>query len=163
MINKQGLWFITLFSLIIVLGIYYFAAGQTSLSIASLKSSKSYVANTSAENDAISVLKVSENESKTEKIDELQTILLDEKATLEEKNDAYDELEVISKNLSEENKIVELIKKEFKLRSFVKINGNEINVTISSNVHNNELANEIMRKVQSIYEENKFVTVKFNS
>ena len=163
MINKQSLWFVTLFSLIIVLGIYYFAAGQTSLTVDSLKSSKSYVANTNSKNDAISVLKVSENESNIEKIDELQTILLDEKATLEEKNDAYDELEVISKNLSEENKITELIRKDFKLKSFVKSNGNEINVTISSNVHNTELANEIMRKVQSLYEENKFVTVKFDS
>ena len=163
MINKQSLWFVTLFSLIIVLGIYYFAAGQTSLTVDSLKSSKSYVARNSTKNDAISVLKVSENESNIEKIDELQTILLDEKATLEEKNDAYDELEVISKNLSEENKITELIKKDFKLKSFVKLNGNEINVTISSNVHNTELANERMRKVQSLYEENKFVTVKFDS
>jgi len=162
MINKQGLWFVTLFSLIIILGIYYFASEQTSLSVTKEKNSTSYIASKS-DDDAISVLKVADNESKLEKIDELQTILLDNKATLEEKNDAYDELEVISTNLKEENKISELIKKEFKLKSYVKLTNGQINITVSSNVHNNELANEIMRKVQSLYDENKFITVKFDS
>ena len=33
MINKQNLWFVTLFSLILVLGIYYVTMGDESLSV----------------------------------------------------------------------------------------------------------------------------------
>ena len=44
MINKQSLWFVTLFSLIIILSIYYFSSDQTTLSIAKVKNSESIVA-----------------------------------------------------------------------------------------------------------------------
>ena len=33
MINKQNLWFVTLFSLILVLGIYYVTMGDETLSV----------------------------------------------------------------------------------------------------------------------------------
>ena len=160
MINKQSLWFITLFSLIIVLGIYYFSTDQTSLTMGKYQSSSSYVAKSSADNN-ISVLKVADDESTMGKIDELQNILLDDEATLEEKNNAYDELEVISSAKTKEEELSRLIKKEFDYDSFVKIRDNQINITISSDVHNNETANKIIRKVQENIKENKYITIKF--
>ena len=160
MINKQSLWFITLFSLIIVLGIYYFSTDQTSLTMGKYQSSSSYVAKSSSDNN-ISVLKVADDESTMGKIDELQNILLDDEATLEEKNNAYDELEVISSAKTKEEELSRLIKKEFDYDSFVKIRDNQINITISSDIHNNETANKIIRKVQENIKENKYITIKF--
>ncbi len=161
MINKQSLWFITLFSLIIVLGIYYFSTDQTSLTMGKYQSSSSYVANSSSDDNNISVLKVADDESTMGKIDELQNILLDDEATLEEKNNAYDELEVISSYKTKEEELSRLIKKEFDYDSFIKIRDNQISITISSDVHNNEIANKIIKSVQEKFKENKYITVKF--
>ena len=163
MINKQSLWFVTLFSLIIVLSVYYFSTDQTSLTMSDLSSSKSYVANKETDDDNISVLKVTEDESTVGKIDELQNILLDADATLEEKNNAYDELEVISNTKAKENEISEKIKNEFNYKNFVKITDEQVSIVISSDVHNNETANKIIKKVQESFKDNKYITVKFET
>lgn len=163
MINKQSLWFVTLFSLIIVLGIYYFSTDQTSLSVGKYKSSSSYVAKDTSKNNNISVLKVADDETTVSKIDELENILLDSEATLEEKNNAYDELEVISNMKTKEEDISRKIKKEFDLDNFVKINDSQVSIVVSSSVHNNEIANKIIKKVQENFTDNKYITVKFDS
>ncbi|MCR5787483.1 MAG: SpoIIIAH-like family protein [Bacilli bacterium] len=161
MINKQSLWFVTLFSLMIVLGIYYFSQDQKNIAATNINSgSESYVAKTT-EDESIDVLKIAEDEATIGKIDELQNILLDEEATLEEKNNAYDELEVLSNTKKEENEIKSIIEKEHNFKSFVKINDNNINVVIKSNIHNTDEANKIIRKVQDKFKENKYITVKF--
>ena len=61
MINKQSLWFVTLFSLIIILGVYYFSTDQTNLSLSNIKSSESIIANKKDDSN-ISVLKVTDDE-----------------------------------------------------------------------------------------------------
>ena len=163
MINKQSLWFVTLFSLIVILSIYYFTTDQTNLSVFSSNSSEEYKASKNKKDDNIGVLKVTDDEKTVGKIDELQDILLDESATLEEKNDAYDELEVISTAKQKEDDISKLIKNEFDFKNFVKINDNQISIVVSSKVHSNEIANNIIKKVQEQFEENKRITVKFDS
>ncbi len=161
MINKQSLWFITLFSLIIVLGIYYFSTDQTSLTMGKYQSSSSYVANSSSDDNNISVLKVADDESTMGKIDELQNILLDDEATLEEKNNAYESLQSINTNKGKEEEIENLIKKEFNLNSFVKISGDKISITIASDDHDVKKANDIIIKVQDLYQERMFITIRF--
>ena len=161
MVNKQSLWFVTLFSLIIILGIYYFSSDQTSLSVGNIKNSESVISSKTDDNN-ISVLKVTDDEATVSKIDELQSVLLDSEATLEEKNNAYDELEVISNRKSKENELTEIIKKEYKYDNFVKISDNQVSVVISSNEHNNEIANKIIKTVQEKFKENVYVTVKFS-
>lgn len=159
MINKQSLWFVTLFSLIIVLSIYYFSTDQTSISAGSYKSTDTYVAK--GDDNSLNVLKVANDEVIVSKIDELESILLDSAATLEEKNNAYDELSVINANKAKEDEISRLIKDEFEYDTFVKITDNQISVVVASNIHNNETANKIIKKVQEKFKENKYITVKF--
>ena len=62
-------------------------------------------------------------------------------------------------NLSED--FLSIIKKEFELESYVKIEGDKIKVVISSSEHDMTLANKIMRSIQSNYKDNKYITVKF--
>ncbi|MBR5662567.1 MAG: SpoIIIAH-like family protein [Bacilli bacterium] len=162
MINKQSLWFVTLFSLIIILGIYYFSSDQTTLSVGKIKNSESVISSKTDDNN-ISVLKVTDDEATVSRIDELQSILLDSEATLEEKNNAYDELEGISNRKAKENKLTEIIKKEYKYDNFVKITDNQISVVISSSEHNSEIANKIIKTIQEKFKENVYVTVKFSN
>lgn len=160
MINKQSLWFITLFSLIIILSIYYFKGDETSLMMKTFASSETIKASNN-DNNSLDVLKISNDEVTVTKINELQDILLDSEATLEEKNNAYDSLEVISQNKAKEIELSNIIKKEFNYNNLVKINDKDINVTILNNTHNNEIANNVLRKIKENIKENKYITVKF--
>ena len=86
MINKQGLWFVTLFSLILVLSIYYVTMSDDTLSSIldnNTTTDNSQMANVNVEESSILVsLRVSDEEKMLKEMNELQTILLDDAATL---------------------------------------------------------------------------------
>ena len=94
-------------------------------------------------------------------MEELQNILLSDVATLQEKNDAYEELQTLNKTESEKEVIVKLIKDQYKLDSVVKIEESTITITIASTKHDATLANNIIRSVQELYDSDKYITVKF--
>ena len=160
MINKQNLWFITLFSLILVLGIYYVSMGDETISVLAGDNDVSEVVEIS-ESDVIVALQVEDDESVLKQMTEYQNILLDAEATVEEKNDAYNALQALSNSQSECEKIEKLITDEYKYDNFVKIEGDTISIVIASNKHDKELANKIIRSVQSLYDTQKYITVKF--
>ena len=160
MINKQNLWFITLFSLILVLGIYYVSMGDETLSVLAGTNDVSEVVEVS-ESDVIVALQIDRDEEVLKEMTEYQNILLDDKATIEEKNDAYNALQAISNKKSECEKIQNLIKEKFSYDNFVKIDKDIISITIASKNHSSEIANKIIREVQSLYQSQKYITVKF--
>lgn len=164
MINKQNLWFVTLFSLIIILGIYYVSIDDEVAQV--LKTEDTNSSNEVieiTESDVLVALEVENDEEKQVLMEEYQNILLSSESSLEEKNVAYENIQKINNVSQEETKIKNLLKDEFSLNSFVKINDNSINIVIASNDHNNEKANSIIRNVQKLYEEEKYITVKYNT
>ena len=164
MINKQNLWFITLFSLIMVLSIYYLTMSQDTLSTLNVTNTNNDETElVISENDTLVALKVADEEAYVAKLEELQNILLSNTATLEEKNAAYDELQNINKNESTKEAIQKLIKDTYKLDSFVSINGGNIKVTVASEKHDTKLANNIIRSIQNLYDEVMYITVKFDN
>ena len=162
MINKQNLWFITLFSLILVLGIYYVSLSDEKLmSLESSTYDKEAVS--VEESNVVVALKVAEDENILKAMQEYQDILLDEKSTIEQKNEAYNSLQELNSTKGEIEKIQKTITDTFKYDNFVKINGDTISITISSKEHSTEIANKIIRKVQSLYDTRKCMTVKFEA
>lgn len=160
MINKQNLWFVTLFSLILVLGIYYVTMGDDSLSVLAGENNISKEVSVK-ESDVIVALQVDRDEAVLKEMNEYQSILLDDTATIEEKNDAYNALQALSNSKTECEKIKKLITEKFKFDNFVKIDGDAISITIAAKDHNKEIANNIIREVQSLYDKQKYITVKF--
>ena len=160
MINKQNLWFVTLFSLILVLGIYYVTMGDETLSVLAGENNVSSPVEVK-ESDVIVALQVASDESVLKEMNEYQSILLDDAATIEEKNDAYNALQALSNSKSECEKIKKIITEKFKFDNFVKIDGDSISITIAGKDHNKEIANNIIREVQSLYDKQKYITVKF--
>ena len=160
MVNKQNLWFVTLFSLILVLGIYYVSMGDETLATLAGDNDVSEVVEVT-ESDVIVALQVEDDESVLEQMTEYQNILLDSSATLEEKNDAYEGLQALNNNQSECEKIEKIISDEFKYDNFVKIDDDTISIVIASSDHNTEIANKIIRAVQELYDTQKYITVKF--
>lgn len=164
MINKQNLWFITLFSLIMVLSIYYLTMSNDTLSTLNVSSTDSSTTELVInESDTLVALKVAEEEAYVAKLEELQNILLSTTASLQEKNDAYEQLQNINKNESKKDEIEKLIKDTYKLDSVVSINGTNIKVTVASKTHDSKLANNIIRSIQGLYEANMYVTIKFDN
>jgi len=160
MINKQSLWFLTLFSIIIVLSVYYIALPNNTLAtISEIDEEKETVY--IDEVNALAALRI-ENEEETETtLNELQSILLNEKSSLEEKNTAYEKIQDINTNKGKCERIEKLIKDNFEFESFVKIKDDKISITISNKTHDKELANKIIRLIQNEYTNKMYITVKF--
>ena len=163
MINKQSLWFLTLFSIILVLAVYYISMPNISLSsiknVGSLKEDKATIS--IEESDVLASLRVESDEAVLSEMEDLQSILLNEQASLTEKNDAYEKLQNINNIKAQEENLEKLIKEAFTIESFIKINKDQISVVVASNDHNYEKANEIIRLIQNEYKEKMYITVKY--
>ncbi len=164
MINKQNLWFVTLFSLILILGLYYINIDdevQSVLKTEDENNSKEVIE--ISESDILVSLEVEEDEEKQALMEEYQNILLSNESSLEEKNNAYENMQKLNSKSEEEEKIKKLIKEKHNLNAFVKIKEDTISIVIASNEHNTEKANSIIRSVQELYTEEKYITIKYNS
>lgn len=164
MINKQNLWFLTLFSLILVLSVYYITMPSDLLTKAqeeNVEEKDKKVKETVEEVSSLTAMRVSLEEERQDKMDDLQEQLTSDTIGSEEKNNLYEQLKYLNTLQSREEELEKAIKKEFKLDSFVKIDNNTVSVVCVSKEHNNSLANNIMRLIQSSYEDKMYITVKF--
>lgn len=164
MINKQNLWFLTLFSLILVLSVYYITmpndllVNNTEKTVTKEEKAKSSV---KEETSSLVSMRVSLEEERQEKMVSLQEALTNEKATTEEKNNAYEQLKYLNQLQGKEETIEKQIKEKLELDSFVKIDNKNIEVVALKEKHDSSIANNIMRLVQENFEEKMYITVTF--
>ena len=166
MINKQKLWFITLFSLILVLSVYYITMPSEIMMTSAQTNSKktNEIAKTDVtETDILTVLQVEKDEERLAMAAEYNEILTNKETTAEEKNNAYNGLKELDEIKAKEENIKNIIKKDLKLDSFIKIENNSINITIKEKKHDYSLANDVMRLVQEQFKEKVYVSVKFKN
>lgn len=167
MVNKKNLWFLTLFSLILVLSVYYITMPSELL----LTNNSSYLKDTNEESEKTSVtieesevltaLRVTSDENLEKEIDSLKSTLNNKNSTTEEKNKAFEKMKNLNENKAKELEIEKKIEETHKLKSFVKITNSSVKVTIDSDKHDTELANKIMRTVQDNFENKVIVTIEF--
>jgi stage III sporulation protein AH len=166
MINKKSLWFLTLFSLILVLSIYYITMPSellltTGTNISKDNNDVSEPTINIEESDLLVALRVESDEEMSKEIEELQLVLTNADSSVEEKNKAYEKIKDLNNNRALEEKLESQIKESHKLEAFVKIKGDNISVIVKSSNHSNNLANNIMRTIQSNYDKPKYITIKF--
>ena len=168
MINKKSLWFLTLFSLILVLSVYYVTMpNELLLTNNNSKIEEEEVleeTNASVEVSESSVLvalRVEADEEMLKEIDELKKILINTDSSVEEKNNAFEKMKDINITRGEEETLEKKILDNFKLKAFVKINGDQIRVVVASEKHDTALANQIMRSIQENYTNKMYISVKF--
>ena len=154
MINKQKLWFLTLFSLVLVLSVYYITMPNDLLKVDNVP-----VVN--IKEQSLDVVNELTDDEKIKEIHDLNVILTNVDSTIEEKNNAYEKLKLIKELEGKENILQDKIKEEYNLNSIVKIKDNQIKVTIKSKENNYELANNIMRSIQENFKEKMYISVKF--
>lgn len=157
--KKKNIWALTLFSLILVLSVYYITLPSEYEAI-SKEEAKTTISEV-GENKVIETLKIENNENKTKKEKELHEVLTKEDASKEEKNNAYEELKALNILKSKEEEIELKVKDKFNLENYVEINDDQIKVVLIKNEHNESLASEIMDFIQECFEVKKYITIKF--
>ena len=168
MINKKNLWFLTLFSLVLVLSIYYVTmpndllkASTASINNTIKKASK--IKEVTKTSDAITALKV-EDEAKTkDKLGELQKKITNTDTSTDEKNKAYEEIKNINNNSGLEETIEKKINSSYNCETFTKIENNTVKVVVDKCENSKALANNIMRLVQEQFTDKMYISVKFGT
>lgn len=165
MINKKNLWFLTLFSLVLVLSIYYVTMPneifQNNIDTNNNIVSEEPIINIE-ESSVISALKVEDDASVMEEINNLKEKLTNSEVSVEDKNKAFEQLKLINKNSSIEETIESSIKELCSCENFVKIDGDNIRVVLDSDDKGETMANKVMRLVQGEFNEKMYISVKFN-
>lgn len=173
MINKQSIWFLTLFSLILVLSVYYVTMpNELLLTNNSNQTTTSEESETTAktedvvveESEILTALRVEAEEERTAEINELNKTLNNSEASVEDKNNAFEKIKDLNSIKGKEQLIEKKIKEEYKLDAFVKVDdNNQVRVVVSSKEQSVELANNIMRLVQENFDTKMYISVKFQS
>lgn len=169
MINKKNLWFLTLFSLVLVLSVYYVTMPNDLLAASTSVTSEEDTNITESanidieESDVISALKVEDDTETTETISTLQETITSADTTTEEKNEAYESLKTLNNNNALEDAIEEKIGSEYSCNAFAKIEEDNVRVVVDGCDNSTSLANNIMRLVQSNFENKMYISVQFES
>ncbi len=164
MIDKKNIWYVSLFSVILLLTIFYISMNNDDINKFSDTKTESnsdtqLVLNESTE---LVALRIQSDEERNKEIESYKETLLSETSSLEEKSLAYDKLIALNKDKGTEKKLEDLLKDKLKLTAFVKISNSNINVVIKKEEHSYELANQVIKTIQNEFKEDKYITVKFN-
>ena len=164
MFSKRNLWFMTLFSIILVMAVYYISVPSLDDTVVSKEVGSNDVSNIEIDSSgAINSLRVSRDESLENEVNGIKSILMDAQTSSEEKSDAYEALKELNSNKGKEEALETLIKKNFNYENFVKIDGTNIKVVVDTKNHSYELANKIMNAVQSEFDKKVYITVNFGA
>ena len=158
MINRKNLWFLTLFSLVLVLSVYYITmpnellVSNTGENIYNIKVEESNI---------IETLKQEDNNNTLSELNKLKATIADSKTSTEDKNKAFDAMKLLNQISSKETLLEEKVKNTHNLDSFVKIDGDQVRVVINSKDHTKTLANDIMRTIQANFDTKQYISIQF--
>ncbi len=161
MISKQNLWFLTLFSLILVLSVYYVTMPNDLLKDVESDVSKEVIIDEVTEVSSLVALRVSLEEERQSEMDVLQEAMTKEDISSTEKNNLYEKLKYLNEIQGQEELLEKKIKSNLKLDCFVKIDNSNVSSVCISSEHDNILANKVMRLIQEEFKVKKYITVKF--
>lgn len=161
MISRGNLWYLTLFSLILVLSIYYVTMPNDLLKDASVVEEEKEEVVEVDEVDSLVALRVSLEEERQNSINTLQEQLLSDVLGVNEKNNIYEQLKYLNELQSKEAEIEEDIKKQYNINCFIKIDNSDVESVCISDKHDKKLANNIMRLIQDKYKNKMYISVKF--
>lgn len=160
MIKKKNLWFLTLFSLVLVLSVYYITM-PTELLVTNNTETIDKVEMNIEEASVVEALKTEDNANTLEEINKLKETITDKEATTEDKNEAFDAIKTLNQISSKEELLEEKIKTTHNLDSFIKIDGDQIRVVVDSDDHSNTIANNIMKTIQNNFDTKQYISIQF--
>ena len=166
MIKKQNLWFLTLFSLVLVLSVYYitmpnelFLVNKTTKEENKIDDKK--VSAEIKESELLVTMRINLEDERTKEMSNLKSTLMNEESTSEEKNNAYEQIKYITNLTVQEEELESKIKKEFGIDSFVKIKDNQVKIVAIKDNHDVKLANDIMTSIQKEFPNKISISITF--
>ena len=159
MIEKKNLWFLTLFSLVLVLSVYYITMPNDLLDEVTINDDETKV--NVKETSIIETLKTEDAALLLDQINNYKATIASKEASNDDKNKAFDAIKLLNQIASMEELLEEKIKLNFDLDSFIKIEEDQIRVVVSSNNHSSKLANDIMKLIQENFENKQYISVNF--
>ena len=169
MIDKKNLWFLTLFSLVLVLSVYYVTMPNELLVTnngnveTNSNDNENEISVSITESDIISALKVEDENDTLEEINTLKETLTNTEESVDKKNEAYNKIKELNEKSGKEETLENMLKEKYKYDVFVKIDGDQVRVVIGTKDHSTELANEIMRLVQEQFTNKMYISVQFQA
>ena len=160
MINKKNLWFLTLFSLVLVLSVYYITM-PSELLVSNNSENIDSIETSIEEASVVEALKVEDNTNTLEEINKLKETIAKDDSSTEDKNQAFDAIRLLNQISSKEELLEEKIKIAHNLDSFIKIDGDQIRVVIDSDDHSSSIANNIMRTIQNNFDTKQYISIQF--
>lgn len=160
MINKKNLWFLTLFSLVLVLSVYYVTMPKELL-LANTEKKEQEDNPKIEQTNIIETLREEDNTNTLEEINKLKATISNNETKTEDKNKAFDTLKVLNQISSKEELLEEKVKNTNNVDSFIKIDDDQIRVVVNSEDHSTKLANEIMRTIQDNFDTKQYIVVQF--
>ena len=160
--NRKNLWFLTVFSLILILGVYYITLPSELFNAEKTKEVSSKVDVNVSEEDKLISLRVERDERVNTVMSELQDKIINSNNS-EEKNTYFDELQKINLSKGKETYLEDKLLSKLNINSLVEITGDNITVTIAALEHNTSIVSEIMKCVQEEFEDDKNIVIKFTS
>ena len=149
--NRQALTFLSLFSLILVLAIYYIVVPvDDDITVTT--------------NDTISEiesLQINLNENRESIISQNNSIIASSSSTKSQINTALTNINETKKITELETKLVQLLKDEGFKEAYVEVNNQLIKVVVNKSKSNNQDANEIIKKIMANTDNKYQVEVKF--
>ncbi len=152
--NKQAITFLSLFSLILVLSVYY-------ILLPPLTSTDANIDIVSSDQSEIEILQIALDNKRNDVINENNTVIA---STQSDNQKIQEALETISKTkdtIAKEKEIIEHLKGQGYQNSFVEISEKNIKVVVEKTDGTISDANAIIKNLLSIYNSEYQVEVKF--
>lgn len=168
MMNKKNLWFLTLFSLVLVLSIYYVTMPSDLLAATTSTTNKTETTEKDikvdiTESDAIAALKVEDDSKTSDTLSDLQEQLTNGEISTEQKNNLYEQIKTINTNSGLEETIEKKINNDYQCETFAKVENTSVKIVVDKCENSKSLANNIMRTVQEQFKEKMYISVQFES
>lgn len=148
--NKQALAFISMFTLVLMLSVYY----------VSLEEENPQIPNNEVA-DVMALMHQKNEEDKENKLSELKEVLGSKESSEEKKKDVLSQIETIESNSKLEEKIVNKLK-ESNIKSLVVIEKSIVKVNVFEIEKSDQKANEIMNQIYTIIKPNQSIELVFS-
>jgi len=170
--KKQTIWLMTMLSLIAVLSIYYLTTPESDLTASVLdpvgvkeeakkNADKVSVDTNEAADPVFAELRMQLNDNRSKMKEDLQEVVATTTFSEEERSNAYTQMQALTDVSSTENTLETLIKAEGYSDALVRIEDQNIRVTIKSEKDSPAAANEIIRLVTKELGRYEPVSVEF--
>jgi stage III sporulation protein AH len=177
LLKKQTVWLLTMLSLVVVLSVYYITSPEQKMTDMASVEEKQDGENTKdvvgseqegtitsgiATDEQFEVLRMQLEDSRSERKEELESIMASTELPLDQRNAAYDELNQLDEVANRESVLETLIKTSLGFDdALVRADGEKIHITVKAEEKSAKAANDIIKLVKDEFGMLQYVAVDF--